>query len=31
MNYKEPTQEQRAKILIASNEKEALCQEKERR
>ncbi|UUO23926.1 hypothetical protein FGD67_12355 [Colwellia sp. M166] len=31
MSYKEPTQAQRSKILAASNEKEALCQEKERR
>lgn len=31
MSYKEPTQAQRAKILAASNETEALCQEKERR
>ena len=31
MNYKEPTQIQRAKILAASNETETLCQEKERR
>lgn len=31
MNYKEPTQVQRAKILAASNETESLCQEKDRR
>ncbi|MFT4850876.1 MAG: putative DNA-binding transcriptional regulator AlpA [Sediminicola sp.] len=31
MNYKEPTQAQRSKILAAANEKETLCQEKERR
>jgi predicted DNA-binding transcriptional regulator AlpA len=31
MNYKEPTQVQRSKILVASNEREALCNEKERR
>ncbi|PWS53248.1 AlpA family transcriptional regulator [Pseudoalteromonas sp. meg-B1] len=31
MNYKEPTQVQRAKILAASNETETLCHEKEHR
>jgi len=31
MKYKEPTQVQRAEILAASNEKETLCQEKQRR